>query len=86
MSTYLYRAVAKSELYNAFGEMVLWPGAIIGRQSGYLSRSGASRVGALAGVEFEVVRSEPVVFLTRREKLLREIERLQSVLDAEVVG
>ena len=59
-----------------------------GRQSGYLSRSGASGAGRRAGHAFSVIRSEPVVFLTRREKLLREIERLQAELgiDASLVS
>ena len=34
----------------------------IGRASGYLSRSSAKAAGERAGIEFRVVRSEPVVF------------------------
>lgn len=82
MNTYLYRAVSKGTLYDAFGDVSLWPGAIIGRQSGYLSRSGAARVGSVSGVEFEIVRSEPVMFLTRAEKIQKQINDLHAELAA----
>lgn len=78
---YLYRAVATTETRNPFTEdLVTWPGSPIGRATGYLSRSAAVNAGAECGVPFEIVRSEPVIFLTRRERLEREIDRLRAEL------
>lgn len=80
-TTYLYRAVATEHVDDALtGEPIAWPGSTIGRQSGYLSRSGAVDAGRSSGIDFEVVRSEPVVFLTRRERIEREIDRLRAEL------
>lgn len=53
-----------------------------GRQSGYLSRSGASGAGRRAGHAFSVLRSEPVVFLTRAEKIQKQINDLHAELVA----
>lgn len=95
MSTYLYRAVNAAPIdvvedYNDDGTpytLRYEPGEFtFGRQTGYLSRSGASSAGQRSGEAFTVLRSEPVVFLTRRQKLLREIERLQAELEAETVA
>lgn len=83
MSTYLYRAVCIEHVDNAYnGEPVYWPGSILGRQTGYLSRSGAVSAGQRAQVAFDVVRSEPVVFLTREQKLERDIAGLTQQLEA----
>lgn len=79
--TYLYRAVATVETRNPFNEeIVTWPGSPIGRATGYLSRSAAVNAGAESGVAFEVIRSEPVIFLTHRERIERDIERLRGEL------
>ena len=81
--TYLYRAVATEEVVNPdTDELVAWPGSPIGRMTGYLSRSGAVNAGAESGFPFEVIRSEPVIFLTKRQRIEREIERLRAELDA----
>lgn len=95
MSTYLYRAVNAEpvdvvEEYNDDGTpytLRYEAGEFtFGRQTGYLSRSGATSAGQRSGHPYLVVRSEPVVFLTRREKLQREIDRLQAELAAEAVA
>ena len=95
MSTFLYRAVNAEPVDELVGyeddgtpyTLRYEAGELtFGRQSGYLSRSGAVSAGRRSGSVFEILRSDPVVFLTRREKLLREIERMQSELDAEAVG
>lgn len=95
MSTFLYRAVNAEpvdvvEEWNDDGTpytIRYEPGEFtFGRQTGYLSRSGAASAGNRSGYSFTVIRSEPVVFLTRREKLLREIDRLQAELVAEAVA
>ena len=89
--TYLYRAVTTIETDEVFYEDgveeydAVEPGALIGRRSGYLSRSGARDAAINAGYkpdEFEIVRSEPVIFLTRRQRLEREIDRLRAELAA----
>lgn len=83
MSVYLYRAVATEDVDDAFtGEPIAWPGSTLGRQSGYLSRSGAKTAGDRSGIAFEVVRSEPIVFLTREQKLVREIRELTAELES----
>lgn len=51
-----------------------------GRQSGYLSRSGAVSAGNRSGCAFTVLRSEPVVFLTRAEKIQKRINELHAEL------
>lgn len=82
---YLYRAVlSKPRQIEDWenGELVsdvLPVGTPLGRRSGYLSRSGAARW--LAG-DVEIVRSEPVVFLTHEEKLRAQIEGLLHELEA----
>lgn len=79
--TVLYRAVATEHVDDAFtGDVIAWPGAILGRQSGYLSRSGAKDAGVRSGIAFEIVKSEPVVFLSREQKLVREIRELTEEL------
>ena len=91
MTTYLYRAVNAEPItvldgWDSEAEVVPTGEWTFGRQSGYLSRSGAVSAGQRSEHPFEILRSEPVVFLTRREKLLREIKRLQSELVAEVAA
>lgn len=83
MSTYLYRAVAVEYTHDLDSdELVYWPGLSLGRMSGYLSRSSAVDAGVAAGVAFEIVRSEPVVFLTRAEKIQKQINDLHAELVA----
>lgn len=82
---YLYRAVTvKPIAVQVEGEDEVWaPGVIIGRQSGYLSRSSALAAGFrdhYASDEFEVIRSEPVKFLTAAEKREKRISELESEL------
>jgi hypothetical protein len=89
---YMYRAVLKaprpvvSEDWE--GENVtryhdtLSVGTVLGRRSGYLSRSGAGR---WAAEDVEIIRSEPVVFLTTAEKLRKQITELRSQL-ADLTG
>lgn len=88
---YLYRAVSTESIsvsereYDDFGDVststyVEPAGMILGRQSGYLSRSSAVEAGMRSGIAFEVVRSEPVRFLSRAEKLREQI----AVLTAEL--
>lgn len=91
MSTFLYRAVNAEPItiddgWDSEPDTIPAGEWTFGRQSGYLSRSGAVAAGQRSEYPFEIVRSEPVVFLTRREKLLREIERLQAELVAEAVA
>lgn len=74
MNTYLYRAVNKHplEILHEWGgepETVPAGSQVFGRQSGYLSRSSAVDAGKASGVPFEVIRSEPVVFPSRRERI-----------------
>lgn len=88
---YLYRAVNTQSVgsYDVEADEIdeCPPGSIVfGRQSGYLSRSAAVDAGRRSGHPYEVVRSEPVVFLTRRQKLEREIDRLRAELDAELTN
>lgn len=91
MTTYLYRAVSTEPFtvteyeWDDFGEesphVYEEPaGMILGRQTGYLSRSSAVDAGRRSGLAFEVVRSEPVEFLTDTERLRRQIERLSAEL------
>lgn len=99
MTTYLYRAVTTVESTDirfdeedtdpveAVGPHVLPAGTPIGRRSGYLSRSAAIEAAhryEYRDDEFEIVRSEPVIFLTRRERLEREIDRLRAELAATI--
>lgn len=80
--TVLYRAVATEHVDDAFtGDVIAWPGAVLGRQSGYLSRSSAKEAGRRSGVAFEVVKSEPVVFLTEAERISRQIRELSARLE-----
>lgn len=87
MTTYLYRAVSTEPFtvteyeWDDFGESSPHvyeepAGMILGRQTGYLSRSSAVDAGHRSGLAFEVVRSEPVEFLTDTERLRRQIQRL----------
>jgi|GEM_PF-5269703 len=63
MSTFLYRALALDSADDPFtGDPILWPGATIGRATGYLSRSSAVEAGESSGVEYVIVKSLPVVF------------------------
>lgn len=98
MTTYLYRAVSTEPFtvteyeWNDFGESsphtyVEPAGMILGRQTGYLSRSSAVEAGHRSGLAFEIVKSEPVEFLTDTERLRRQIRRLTTKLAAlEGVG
>lgn len=91
--TYLYRAVSiephkvsESE-WDDFGvesaHTYTEPaGMILGRQSGYLSRSAAVDAGERSGLAYEIVRSEPVVFLTYAERLRKQIRELTAELAA----
>lgn len=79
----LYRAVATEHVDEAYsGDPIAWPGSIIGRASGYLSRSSAKAAGQSSGIAFEIMRSEPVVFLTRAEQLQKRINEMRAELDA----
>ncbi|MEV8338485.1 hypothetical protein [Leucobacter sp. NPDC077196] len=83
----LYRAVTTTpqEIYYDDECIVEPPGIIIGRQTGYLSRSAAvdaARRAYFEAHEFEIVRSEPVVFLDKAEKLRLAIELLEQELAA----
>lgn len=81
MTTYLYRAVATEYVDDAFtNEPIAWPGSPLGRASGYLSRSSAVDAGVRSGVAFEVLRSEPVVFLSRSERIQKQINELHQQL------
>lgn len=85
MTTYLYRAVSTEFVDDAFtNEPIAWPGSPLGRATGYLSRSSAVAAGVRSGVAFEVVRSEPVVFLSLPERIQKQINELQRQL-AEVL-
>lgn len=83
----LYRAVTATpqEIYYDDECVVEPPGIVIGRQTGYLSRSAAvdaARRAHFEPHEFEILKSEPVVFLGRAEKLRLEIRRLEQELAA----
>ena len=91
MSTFLYRAVNAEpvdvvEEWNDDGTpytIRYEPGEFtFGRQTGYLSRSGAVSAGSRSGYSFTVLRSEPVVFLTRAEKIQKRINDLHAELVA----
>ena len=82
---FLYRAVTVRPLLieRDGAEDVLEPGFVIGRKSGYLSRSSAMNAGwrdHFAYDEFEVVRSEPIRFLTADEKREKRITELEAEL------
>lgn len=84
---YLYRAVTTVPLEVFYdGEPIIErPGMVLGRQTGYLSRSAAVEAGRRAYLDpdqFAVVRSEPVEFLSDADKLRREIQRLTAQLAA----
>ncbi|ALJ22089.1 hypothetical protein [Microbacterium sp. No. 7] len=93
MSTYLYRAVNTEDVFVVTdwedGEehgYTAEPGEhIFGRMSGYLSRSGARDAGLRSGHPFEVIRSEPVVFLTAEGRKAKRIAQLEAEL-AELRG
>ena len=55
-------------------------GTVLGRRTGYLSRSGAAQWQA---DDVAVVRSEPVVFLSRAEQLQKQINELHAELAVE---
>jgi hypothetical protein len=85
MTTYLYRAIAlENDTDNVDGEPNFYVGMPLGRSSGYLSRSSAVAAGENSGIEFVIVRSEPVVFnlppnalkLIRIADLLEELAQL----------
>ncbi|MCZ4069251.1 hypothetical protein O1W71_16395 [Microbacterium sp. H37-C3] len=85
--TVLYRAIATEHVDDAFtGDVVAWPGAVLGRQSGYLSRSAAKNAGERSGIAFEIVKSEPVVFLTAEQRLVRDIRELTEELERVRLG
>ena len=78
---YLYRAVTARESLELPARFPL------GRVTGYLSRSSAVEAGERSGLVYEIERSEPIVFLTRAEKLRKQIAELESELRAvEVVA
>lgn len=84
MTTYLYRAIALEELEDEWtGDLTCWPGATLGRSTGYLSRSSAVDAGKNSGVRYTIVRSDPVVF---PEPLVvtqaNEISDLKEALEA----
>lgn len=85
--TVLYRAVATEHVDDAFtGDVIAWPGAVLGRQSGYLSRSGATDAGRRSGIAFKIVKSEPVVFLSEAERIRKQIWELTARLEREVAS
>lgn len=81
---YLYRAILSKPL--AIGTTdhpgELPAGFSIGRRSGYLSRSSATDHAKgyerKWGAETEVIRSEPIVFLTEREKEAKRADELEA--------
>jgi hypothetical protein len=85
---YLYRAVLTEQMEFRNVEQgwtdTFPAGYVIGRQTGYLSRSSAVANGALfsAGCDgsFEVVQSEAVRFLTIAEKRDQRITELEALL------
>lgn len=87
---YLYRAVTtrpRMIIVQEFedGEFIEYPevmpaGTVLGRRSGYLSRSGAAQWRA---DDVEIIRSEPVVFLSRAEHLQKQINELTAELAVE---
>lgn len=82
---YLYRAVTLIPITVIIDdESEVWaPGVVIGRQSGYLSRSSARAAGFhnhYDAHEFEVIQSEPVRFLTAAEKRAKRIAELEQML------
>lgn len=87
---YLYRAVTtrdydmEYEHWDGSGLTVevdvLPAGSPIGRQTGYLSRSSAVDAGARSGMEYEIVRSEPVEFLSDTDRLRKQIRELTAEL------
>lgn len=92
--TYLYRVVLTDPLnifresYDHEAEAfvkrpdVLPAGSILGRQTGYLARSSAESIAEryrrVEGAECGVIRSEPVVFLTEREKEAKRADELEA--------
>jgi len=88
--TYLYRAVLTEYVQvrdERNGHTYHYtPGHVIGRQTGYLSRSSAVDNGLAfineKGGSFEVVKSEPVRFLTADEKREKRIAELEAELAA----
>ena len=89
---YLYRAVLTAPRTITVREWddgdfteyveVLPVGTVLGRRSGYLSRSGAAQWRA---DDVEIIRSEPIVFLTRGEQLQKRINEMRAELD-EIMG
>lgn len=85
MSTYLYRAVNAEPItvnddMDSEPEVIPSGGLTFGRQSGYLSRSSAVSAGMRSPYAFEIIRSEPVMFLTRAEKIQKQINELHAEL------
>lgn len=87
---YLYRAVTtrpRTVIVQEYedGEFIEYPevmpvGTVLGRRTGYLSRSGAAQ---WLADDVEIIRSEPVVFLSRAEQLQKQIKELGVELAAE---
>lgn len=81
---YLYRAILSKPLAIGTADHAgeLPAGFSIGRRSGYLSRSSAAehayRHAEHFGSETEVIRSEPIVFLTEREKEAKRADELEA--------
>lgn len=65
MSIYLYQALATETVEDEYtDDVIAWPGATLGRATGYLSRSSAVFAGDRSGIAYVIVRSRPVVFET----------------------
>lgn len=89
-NVYLYRAVTIRDYEhetrtwdeNSWGvEFDTMPaGSPIGRQTGYLSRSSAVDAGERSGLDYRVVRSEPVEFLSDTDRLRKQIRELTAEL------
>ena len=87
---YLYRAVLTKPRTFIVQEYVdgdvvecfevMPAGTVLGRRSGYLSRSGAAQWRA---DDVEIIRSEPIVFLSRAEQLQKQINELTAELAVE---
>lgn len=81
---YLYRAILSKPLAVGTADRPgeLPAGFSIGRRSGFLSRSSAAehayRHAEHFGSETEVIRSEPIVFLTEREKEAKRADELEA--------
>lgn len=63
MTIYLYRAVATEAIESEFEwDYGIEPGFVLGRSTGYLSRSSAKAAGDGSGVAYRIERSNPITF------------------------